>query len=92
MAYEPQANKTGRIDRKPGTIVLKDGTTIDTVHHIIPDEKGVVHAYIEARQAGADASIPLENVRAITRSDEARDALTTSDEPQVAANGGEESW
>jgi len=93
MAYEPQANKTGRTDRKPATIVLRDGTTIDTVHHIIPDKKGVVHAYIEVRQAGVDASIPLENVRAIARSDEALAALTTSEtDSQLTANGGEESW
>jgi hypothetical protein len=58
---------------KPAVVELSDGTTIDVAHHIIPSDKPVVHVYLEARDGGIDATIPLANVQVIARSDKVRD-------------------
>ena len=72
---ESDSLKSGRSADREATIAISgdEGREIvETSHHIIPENKSVVHVYKQSRSDGISETIPLTNIDTIARSDEER--------------------
>lgn len=74
-AHDINSDKSAGHDVKPATVELDDGTTIDAAHHIVNDDAQLLHLYLAGRSDGIDATIPLDRVAAIARTDGGREVL-----------------
>jgi len=87
-----QPNKSGRIERKPATVTLDDGTVIDAAHHFTTDDNRILHLYLDSRDGGIDVSVPLNcdgMVWARTPAGERALGITSEqDEAELVTDGG----